>query len=287
VARLREQFCDHRKAAAPSSAAEPTTFLNKQKLPDAAIYCNRPADPCRTLPLSLLHPVFGTFIDDYCSLVPTNEDKSLAFRLVDVMTPIYNAEKARQKSITKVLNDSGIDMKATKVDDYTTAGDVSYNLFKYLIAEIKHDIGSKGAEPYMQGCLYYLESTRGEAPKHSSSSLPCLLMLIFGMEALFNHIYAYIFFFRSLYRFAGAIWTDRPNVQMLTPAIPCHYHRDDVIIRDATMRQIRRAMVTLENNFCQSQSPIQPSRIRLAEDPGPGRWSLSGDSGTQVKSLLK
>jgi hypothetical protein len=194
VASLREQFCNHRKAAAPSSAAEPKTFLTKQKSPHTAIYCNRPVDPCRTLLLSLIHPVFGKFIDDCCNLVPSYEDKSLAFSLVNAMTPIYDAEKARQKAITKVLNDSGIYMKATKINDYITDGDVSYEVLKYLIAELKNDIGSKGAEPYMQGCLYYLESTRREATKHSSSSLLCLLMLIFGRLASFNHIYLHILF---------------------------------------------------------------------------------------------
>jgi len=194
VARLREQFCDCRKAAAPSSEVEPKTFLDNQKPPHAAIYCNRPVDPCRTLPLSLLHPVFGKFIDDCCSLVPTYEDKSLAFSLVNVMTPIYNVEKARQKAIMKVLNDSGIYMKATKIDSYITDGDVSYKVLKYLIAEFKNDIGSKGVEPYLQGCLYYLESTRREATKHSSSSLPCLLMLIFGMLGLFHHVCLHILF---------------------------------------------------------------------------------------------
>ncbi len=133
-------------------------------------------------------------MDDYCNLVPTYEDKLLAFSLVNAMTPIYNAEKARQKAITKVLNDSGIYMKATKIDDYITDGDVSYKILKYLIAELKNDIGSKGAEPYMQGCLYYLELTRREATKHPSSSLPCLLMLIFGMMGLFNHICSHILF---------------------------------------------------------------------------------------------
>jgi len=64
--------------------------------------------------------------------------------------------------------------------------------------------------------------------------------------------------------FAGAVWTDRPNVQMLTPAIPCHYHRDDMIIRDMLMRQIgafRRAMVTLEDYYKEltSQRPPIPT----------------------------
>ena len=52
--------------------------------------------------------------------------------------------------------------------------------------------------------------------------------------------------------FAGAIWTGKPNVQVLTTAIPCHYHSSDVEMRDMLIRQLgafRNALRSLEQYY--------------------------------------
>ena len=38
--------------------------------------------------------------------------------------------------------------------------------------------------------------------------------------------------------FAGAVWNGRPNVQVLTPAIPLHFHSTDTKLRKMTARYI-------------------------------------------------
>ena len=185
VTKLRKRFCINRKSDAPSSGADPKNFRFHQSTQDGTIYCNRPEDPCRTLSLSLLHPVFGQFMDDFRNATPSSDDQTLAVDLVNAMTDIYKKELDRQKAITKAFETSGYHMTGTRIDNYTTDADISFKGFRYLIAELKNEVGSSGAEPYMQGSLYYLESTRTEAAKHSSSPLPCLLMVVFGTLALF------------------------------------------------------------------------------------------------------
>ena len=170
-----------------SMAGKPRIFLAHQNQnPSTAIYCNRPTDGSTTIPLSLLHPVFGQFMDDFCNAVPTYDEQLLALKLVNVMTPIYDEERARQYAIRNVFKSSGINLRRTKIDDHVSDGDVSFQGMRYLIAELRDELGSGfGSEPYLQGCVYYLESTRSDAMKHTFSPLPCLLMLIFGTLALF------------------------------------------------------------------------------------------------------
>jgi hypothetical protein len=52
--------------------------------------------------------------------------------------------------------------------------------------------------------------------------------------------------------FAGATWTGKPNVQMLSMAIPCHYHDSDIKMRDTLLRHLvafRNATSSLEQYY--------------------------------------
>jgi len=64
--------------------------------------------------------------------------------------------------------------------------------------------------------------------------------------------------------FAGAAWTDRPAVQMLSPAIPCHYHDTDIKMEDMLVRHLgalRRAIHSLDTYYREySANPSLPLR---------------------------
>ena len=80
-----------------------------------------------------------------------------------------------------------------------TDGDISYHHLRYAIAVLKQDISSTGAEPHLQGGLYYLESFRNVAVELSNSVIPCILILIFGgwdLHFIFIHAYSH---YRFLY----------------------------------------------------------------------------------------
>jgi hypothetical protein len=68
------------------------------------------------------------------------------------MSQIYANETARAAKVREILANYGIEMMATKVDgtEYTTDGDIQFKRLRFLIIEVKLEIGSKGAEPLFQ-----------------------------------------------------------------------------------------------------------------------------------------
>ena len=156
---------------APSTGANPATFFDDQKM--GTIYCNRPSDTPDTIPVTLLNPIFGQFIDDCEKHSPMAEDYALATELVMAMRRFYSLKKERQAEILKVFDNTNISVKGSRIGGYTTDGDFSVG---FLIAEIKNEIGSTKAEPCFQGILYHLESTRDQALKYLHSVLPCIIV---------------------------------------------------------------------------------------------------------------
>ena len=133
------------------------------------------------LPLTLLHPIFGQFVDDAENYVPTPVDAQFLLAFVEGMVNIYATEKMRQNILLKVFNDHDILMKPTGIDRFITNGDLSVGKYRFLIAKIKNEVGSSGAEPYFQAILYFLEATRELATQHLNSVLPCIIVLVFGL----------------------------------------------------------------------------------------------------------
>ena len=69
--------------------------------------------------------------------------------------------------------------------------------------------------------------------------------------------------------FAGATWTEKPNVQILTTAIPCHYHDSDIKMRDMLLRHLgafRNASRSLEHYY-KELTPSDPSDFLLQPNP--------------------
>ena len=94
---------------------------------------------------------------------------------------IYATEKMRQNILLKVFNDHDILMKPTGINRFITNGDLSVGKYQFLIAKIKNEVGSSGAEPYFQAILYFLEAMRELATQHLNSVLPCIIVLVFGL----------------------------------------------------------------------------------------------------------
>ncbi|KAF8157793.1 hypothetical protein B0H34DRAFT_844095 [Crassisporium funariophilum] len=255
LGRDREKFCSQRKAEAPSNGGEPQMFLDRQANTDRYIPCNRPFSRPIALPLSLLHPIFGEYVDDADNCVPTPDDVQFLLAFVKAMANIYERESDRRKTILTIFDDHKIPIKPTMIGDFTTNGDLSIGNYRFLIAEFKNEIGSKGAEPFFQAILSFLEATRKLATQHLNSVLPCIIVLIFGPYVAF----------------AGAAWTDRPAVQMLSPAIPCHYHDTDIKMEGMLVRHLgalRRAIDSLDTYY-REYVANPPSPLRNPTHPYP------------------
>jgi len=98
------------------------------------------------------------------------------------MSNFYPNEDGRARCIREIFAKYGIHLVRTKIEGtkFETDGDISHGAFRYVLAEIKNDFGSSGADPYTQAILYYLESTRKQAPVMRGSVLPCLIVVIIG-----------------------------------------------------------------------------------------------------------
>lgn len=130
--------------------------------------------------MSLLHPIFGEFVDDAENYVPTSDDGQFLLAFVQAMTDIYKLEDGRKETLLTAFDHHNIPIKPTMIGRFTTDGDLSINSFRFLIAEFKNEIGSKAAEPFFQAILYFLEATRKRATQNLNSILPCIIVLIFG-----------------------------------------------------------------------------------------------------------
>jgi len=65
--------------------------------------CTRVIDS--TVVLSLLHPVFGEYIDDAENDVPTPDDVQFFLAFVQAMANIYKVEEGRQEALLSIFGD--------------------------------------------------------------------------------------------------------------------------------------------------------------------------------------
>ncbi|KAG1759642.1 hypothetical protein EDD22DRAFT_980980 [Suillus occidentalis] len=106
----------------------------------------------------------------------------------------------------------------------------------YVIVEFKNEAAVSNSEPYMQVLMYYLQSTRTYAPSLSGSSLPCLLVAIFGPTMLF----------------AGAVWTLHPAIEPLFHPLTFTCHSKNGPAHDTTAHHIaafHNAVQTLQRHY--------------------------------------
>ena len=104
------------------------------------------------------------------------------------MRGIYDQEHKRKETALKLFRKHGMDAKPTMIGKFTADGDLSIGEFRLVIAEFKNEVGSKGAEPFFQAILYYLEATRSLVSEYHNSVLPCIFVLIFGVIFHFPHL---------------------------------------------------------------------------------------------------
>ncbi|KAG1724832.1 hypothetical protein EDD22DRAFT_789834 [Suillus occidentalis] len=232
-----------KRSQSPSENSHPSSFRGRQLDRNLQIACGRPRQVEETIPVSLLHPAFGQFMDDSRTIIPTAEDNDVTYRLGIVMSALYETENQRIDAVSQVLDGYSVRLHLkSKVPgtQYETDGvmcvDVNNRRHPYVIVEFKNEAAVSNSEPYMQALMYYLQSTRTYAPSLSGSSLPCLLIAIFGPTMLF----------------AGAVWTLRPAIEPLCHSLTFTCHSKNGPAHDTAARHIaafRNAVRTLERHY--------------------------------------
>jgi hypothetical protein len=134
------------------------------------------------LPLGLLDPIFGKFIDDAKNCQPTLDDREFLFAFVVAMADIYESAYERRKALLTTFRDHEIPINLTMIDkNFMTDGDLSIGQYRFLIAELKDEVGSMGGEPFDQANHCFFRATRNLATEHPNSVLPCIIVVTFGL----------------------------------------------------------------------------------------------------------
>jgi hypothetical protein len=176
-----------KRSQSPYETSHPSSFRERQQDPKIQIACGRPREVEETIPVMLLHQAFGQFMDDIQTYTATEEDNNFIGKFAHVMSALYENEGQRLEAVSDVLDGYHIRLRLNRKvhgTAYATDGDMSVDVHNrrhpFIIVEFKNETASSNSEPYMQALMYYLQSTRTYAPTLSGSTLPCLLVAIFG-----------------------------------------------------------------------------------------------------------
>lgn len=101
VKAMREEFLTQHCMMVSSDTEVPLSFCKRQERQGQGISCTRFCSSCETIPLALLHPVFGKFADDCWSGKSTMEDLKFAQRFADMTLLTYQDEKHYREEISK------------------------------------------------------------------------------------------------------------------------------------------------------------------------------------------
>jgi hypothetical protein len=92
VTAKRREFLKQVPQQAPSTSGKPKDFAQQQMNDKTAIYCGCPGQREGAVPATLLHPVFGRFLDNARTLQPTEADNALALELSITLAEFYMDE---------------------------------------------------------------------------------------------------------------------------------------------------------------------------------------------------
>ncbi|KAG2365182.1 hypothetical protein BDR07DRAFT_699102 [Suillus spraguei] len=211
----------------PSSQGKPSEFEDIQKNPDLAVRWDRPSSAADTIPSTLLHPIFGTFMDDCENLEPTSDDNELALALSAAMSRFFMNEMQRAGVFHEVLVQHDIHLSAMRLDGTT---------YDYVDFQVANEIGSTKADPHMQALSTYIHATNSLAKDNPAFRFPCIVITLFGA-----HI-----------DFSAAVWSTRPNMQVISTGLPFFYHHTDTKMRVMVARHIgalRKAVRSLSECY--------------------------------------
>lgn len=178
----RELFQDGPNRA-PSTWGKAEEFEKIQRDDHLFFACCRPPKRKHSIPLTLLDPVFGKFLDD-CKQSPVGaEDYFAASELQQAMCQFYNKEASRLLAFHEVLEKYGIKLHSRGVGatQFLTDGHLLKGDHPVIILEGKNEISQGTAEPTLQALLYYNALCKsGNVWRDKSSCHPCFAIVLAG-----------------------------------------------------------------------------------------------------------
>jgi len=155
------------------------------------------------------------------------------------MSDIFTQEAERNNVFINIMHKHGFpDFSKTFIGKYHNDGTLEVHINElgksaiYLVLEVENELGKRGAEPMVQATLYWLESIHpfaedGNSQLHYQTNFPAVLLL-HNSEHCPACLLVCATLSTGLYiSTAVAVYADTPNVQILNPVIPLHFHLSD------------------------------------------------------------
>jgi hypothetical protein len=150
-------------SGAPLSLGKPKEFCALQegkKFPAFAFNC--PPLAAATIPVTLLHPIFRQFIDNCARHVPTTDDNKLVLEFSSEISKFYDSEVRQVEVFREMLNKYGISLRGGYIEGtlFITNVATCHGTLCYVLAELKNELCSGGADPLFKVALYYIHSVK-------------------------------------------------------------------------------------------------------------------------------
>ncbi|KAG2058628.1 hypothetical protein BDR06DRAFT_1030345 [Suillus hirtellus] len=192
--------------------------------------CNRPRRAADSLPVTLLEPIFGEFVDDCQNYQPTDHDNDFVWKLSENMSSFHPDELTRMNVFRHLLRGYGIILHSSAIGStkYTTDGHFlsADGNFVQVILEGKNEIGSGGAEPFAESILEVSVCTSMH-PYHWA----CI-------------------------GFAGSVFIEKVQCDVLAPIIPLFWHSTDLRMQEMAARTFGALKIAIEKLKKLYSSPI-------------------------------
>ena len=165
----------------PSSIAKPKKWMEIQT--DRIYFNHRPAEASGN-PVTLQHPIFGTFFEDYENIEPNNVDYAFVLDVVNSMSNVFDDENARKVEFKRLFREYyNISFNDYVGEKMITDGTSFSKGGMYMISnlEVKPELGVGGCCPYNQGNAYYAKYIANLPIQNIiKTRLPCFLLYLTG-----------------------------------------------------------------------------------------------------------
>jgi hypothetical protein len=166
-------------------AGKPKEFEKLQLHPDGPLFnFYGPPSAVGSIPITLIHQIFGQFVDDSKNYTPTAADNALVLSLSRAMSEFFPDERDRVTKFREILRDYDIDLAASEIEGgrgSRTDGDLRFKGLCYAVLEGKNNIGGGGgAHPLLQALIYYLTSMKEYSERDANARLPSLIIYLCG-----------------------------------------------------------------------------------------------------------
>lgn len=157
--------------------------MNRELVKKENFDYGRPIRP-ESIPLALLHEVFGQFMEDVKTYKPTRADNKFMEDLRGNMVQLYDDEQSRTTAFRTLFeqNIPGFRLDAAMVGGgYISDGHYRLGDFHLVFTEGKNELDGMSTDPLLQAAMYYIQGL--EARKELPDPFPCLLIYYAGKES--------------------------------------------------------------------------------------------------------